>query len=72
MFWDTRKKIFDVVETPLEIMKRTPTSGEEALISGFAKFCVKEKRERIGRNSATGEDMVLAPRRVVILDVQGS
>jgi integration host factor subunit alpha len=35
------------------------------LVSGFGKFCVKEKRERRGRNPATGEDMILAPKRVV-------
>ena len=27
------------------------------------KFYVKEKRERKGRDPATGEDMMLAPRR---------
>ena len=27
-------------------------SGEDVLIRGFGKFCVKEKRERRGRNPA--------------------
>jgi integration host factor subunit alpha len=35
------------------------------LISGFGKFCVKGKRERRGRNPATGEAMMLGARRVV-------
>lgn len=35
------------------------------MISGFGKFCVKEKRERRGRNPVTGEDMMLRPRKVV-------
>jgi integration host factor subunit alpha len=35
------------------------------LISGFGKFCVKEKNERRGRNPATGADMTLDMRRVV-------
>ena len=38
---------------------------KDVLISGFGKLCVKEKRERIGQNPATGEDMMLSPRRVV-------
>ena len=54
-----------VIEDLLEVIKRTLTSGEDLLISGFGKFCVKEKRERKGRNPATGEDMLLAPRKVV-------
>jgi integration host factor subunit alpha len=55
----------ELIETLLEIMKRTLESGEDVLVSGFGKFCVKEKRERRGRNPATGEDMMLAPRKVV-------
>ena len=53
------------VETILEIIKSKLAAGEDVLISGFGKFCVKKKRERRGRNPATGEDMMLAPRRVV-------
>jgi integration host factor subunit alpha len=40
-------------------------SDEDGLVSGIGKFCVKEKHERRGRNPATGEDMMLEPRRVV-------
>jgi integration host factor subunit alpha len=52
----TRKKSTETVETILELIKSTLESGEDVLISGFGKFCVKEKRERRGRNPATGED----------------
>ncbi len=61
----TRIKSTETVETILELIKSTLSSGQDVLISGFGKFCVKEKRERRGRNPATGEDMMLAPRRVV-------
>jgi integration host factor subunit alpha len=67
----TRKKSTETVETILEIIKSTLASGEDVLISGFGKFCVKEKRERRGRNPATGEDMILAPRRVVTFKCSG-
>jgi len=63
--WLPKKEGARVIEDLLEIIKRTLTSGENILISGFGKFCVKEKRERKGRNPATGEDMLLAPRKVV-------
>jgi integration host factor subunit alpha len=60
-----KNQSFEMIETLLEIMKRTLESGEDVLVSGFGKFCVKDKHERRGRNPATGEDMMLEPRRVV-------
>lgn len=61
----SRKKCVEVVETLLEIMKSTMAGGDDILISGFGKFCVKEKGDRKGRNPATGDEMVLRQRRVV-------
>ena len=66
-----RKKSTELVETLLEIIKTTLADGEDVLISGFGKFCVKEKNERKGRNPATGEDMMLAPRKVVTFKCSG-
>ena len=59
------KQSFNIIETLLDIIKRTLESGEDVMISGFGKFCVKEKKQRRGRNPATGKDMMLEPRRVV-------
>jgi len=67
----TRRNSTETVETILKIIKSTLASGEDVLISGFGKFCVKEKRERKGRNPATGEDMMLAPKRVVTFKCSG-
>jgi len=61
----------EIVETLLEIIKRTLASGEDVLVSGFGKFCVKEKKERKGRNPATGEDIMLKPRKVVTFNCSG-
>ena len=41
------------------------------MISGFGKFCVKEKAERRGRNPATGGDIMLPPRKVVTFKCSG-
>jgi integration host factor subunit alpha len=57
-----------IVENLLELVKNSLESGEDVLISGFGKFCVTEKRERRGRNPATGEDMMLGRKRVVIFN----
>ena len=54
-----------IVETLLEIIKHTLESGEDILISGFGKFCVKDKNKRRGRNPQTGNSVILDARRVV-------
>ena len=67
----TKNKSSEIVETCLEIIKSELESGKDVLISGFGKFCVKEKKERKGRNPATGDAMMLAPRRVVTFKCSG-
>ena len=67
----SKNKSIETVETLLEIMKKTLASGEDVLITGFGKLCVKHKAERRGRNPATGEDLMLAPRRVVTFRCSG-
>ena len=55
----------------MEIIKQTLESGEDVLISGFGKFCVKEKKERKGRNPHTGNDLMLHKRRVITFKCSG-
>jgi integration host factor subunit alpha len=66
-----KNKSAEIIETILEAIKRSIESGDSVLISGFGKFCVKNKKERRGRNPATGEDMMLSPRRVVTFKCSG-
>ncbi len=61
----SRKECVKLIENLLEIIKGKLENGEDVLISGFGKFCIKDKNSRRGRNPATGEDMVLDKRRVV-------
>jgi len=61
----SRKSSIELVETLLEVIKGRLENREDVLISGFGKFCVKEKKQRKGRNPATGEDMILDKRNVV-------
>ena len=67
----TMKQRTDIVESTIDIMKNALASGEDVLISGFGKLCVKQKAERKGRNPATGEDMMLTPRKVVTFKCSG-
>jgi len=66
-----RNKSVEITESLLELIKSSLASGDDVLVSGFGKFCVKEKRERKGRNPATGEDAILSARRVVTFKCSG-
>lgn len=68
----SKKQSKELIETLLEIIKSKLESGEDALISGFGKFCVRDKKERRGRNPAKGGAMMLPPRRVVTFKCSGS
>lgn len=67
----TKKKSGEVIESLLEIIKRSLEKGEDVLVSGFGKFCVKDKKERRGRNPATGSELTLRKRRVVTFKCSG-
>jgi len=54
-----------IVEVILDEMKDCLAKGEEVKIAGFGNFTVRQKRERKGRNPKTGEEIGIAPRRVV-------
>ena len=60
-----KKDSVEIVESVLSIIKSTLEAGEEVKISGFGKFEVKQKNERIGRNPHTGEALMLRPRKIV-------
>ena len=67
----TKKRSVDIIEELLSIIKSTLEKGEDVLISGFGKFCVKEKQKRRGRNPATGADLILKERKVVTFKCSG-
>ena len=60
-----KRKSCELVESILEIIKKTLANDGDVLISRFGKFCVLDKKERRGRNPATGADLMLDKRRVV-------
>ncbi len=67
----TKAKATHVVERALEIMKDSLASGNDVLISGFGKFCIREKSQRRGRNPATGAELMLSARKVVTFKCSG-
>jgi len=67
----TKKQSADVIESLLDIIKTSLAQGDDVLVSGFGKFCVKDKRPRRGRNPATGQDLLLRERKVVTFKCSG-
>jgi len=61
----SKKRSTALVESILDMIKDTLESGEDLLISGFGKFCVRDKNERKGEDPATGKEKMLGARRVV-------
>ena len=66
-----KKQAAEIVDTLLQIIKDTLGSGEDVMITGFGKFSVNEKRERRGRNPASGKELMLEPRRIVTFKCSG-
>jgi integration host factor subunit alpha len=67
----TKKQSTEVIESLLDIIKSSLAKGDDVLVSGFGKFCVKDKRPRRGRNPATGQDLLLRERKVVTFKCSG-
>ena len=55
----TQQKAHETIEILLELIKQSLESVEDVSISGFGKFCVKNKKRRKGRNPAAGNDMII-------------
>jgi integration host factor subunit alpha len=49
----------------LEMMQDSLVAGDTVKLSRFGNFNVRAKRQRIGRNPKTGEEVPITPRRVV-------
>jgi len=61
----TKKEAADMVDVVFETIKDTLANGEKLKISGFGNFVVRDKRERVGRNPQTGEEITISARRVL-------
>lgn len=62
----SRNESAQLVETVLELISDRLVSGENVKISSFGSFLVRHKGGRMGRNPKTGEEVPIAPRRVLV------
>lgn len=61
----SRNESAELVESVLGHMADALVSGENVKISSFGTFSIRDKNARIGRNPKTGEEVPIAPRRVL-------
>jgi len=62
----SRVEAASFVEMILEEICDAVVKGETVKFSSFATFQVRNKKERVGRNPKTGEEVPITPRRVMI------
>lgn len=67
----THHQSSEIIEILIETIKATLEKNCDVMISGFGKFCVKDKKARKGRNPATNEAMMLDKRKVVTFKCSG-
>ncbi len=62
----SRSESSQLVESVLNEIADTLVKGETVKLSSFGSFQVREKGGRVGRNPKTGEEVPIAPRRVLV------
>lgn len=61
----SKKEASELVDLVFVTLKDVLGDGGKVKISGFGNFLVREKKERIGRNPQTGEQLKISARRVL-------
>jgi integration host factor subunit alpha len=61
----SRTESAELVEMVIDEVCSAIVRGDSVKLSSFATFQVRDKKERIGRNPKTGEEVPISPRRVL-------
>jgi integration host factor subunit alpha len=62
----SRSESADMVNAVLDLVSDALVEGQSVKLSSFGTFMVRSKRERMGRNPKTGEEVPITPRRVLV------
>ncbi|HTT83949.1 MAG TPA: integration host factor subunit alpha [Rhizomicrobium sp.] len=62
----SRNESAQMVEDILEEICTALSRGETVKLSSFGTFSVRQKSQRTGRNPKTGQEVPIAPRRVLV------
>ncbi|MEN6318320.1 MAG: integration host factor subunit alpha [Syntrophaceae bacterium] len=61
----TKERCKEIVDSFFEIIMDELSKGNNVLVSGFGKWSIRSKRQRIGRNPKTGQKTIISARKVV-------
>ena len=61
----SRNETATLVEQVIDTVVDALVAGDSVKISSFASFNVRQKSQRVGRNPKTGEEVPIAPRKVI-------
>lgn len=61
----SRNESAQIVEAVLDEISTSLVRGEDVKLSSFGSFLVRQKNGRMGRNPKTGQEVPIAPRRVL-------
>lgn len=53
----TKKEVSETVEKIIETITSELADGNEVVVSGLGKFVVRDRKGRVGKNPATGEEI---------------
>lgn len=62
----SRHESAQFVDLVLEEISKALVAGEQVKLSSFGSFSVRHKKQRVGRNPKTGEEVPILPRRVLM------
>jgi integration host factor subunit alpha len=62
----SRTESAEMVNAVLDLVADALVDGQSVKLSSFGTFMVRSKRERMGRNPKTGEEVPITPRRVLV------
>jgi integration host factor subunit alpha len=61
----SKKEAGILVNLLLDTIRETLLQGENVKISGFGSFVVRGKKDRVGRNPHSGEELLIPARQVL-------
>ncbi|RKQ71420.1 integration host factor subunit alpha [Litorimonas taeanensis] len=62
----SRTESSELVESVIDYICEALLKGENVKLAGFGTFSLRDKKERIGRNPKTGEEVPITSRRVLV------
>jgi len=62
----SRSESMDLLEMVIGFMGDALVKGKTVKVSSFGSFSSRQKKQRIGRNPKTGEEVPILPRKVLV------